>query len=333
MMYVGDEPWHGLGTKLNAPATAAQAIEAAHLDWEVVKRPLHVIGNGTTVPVKGKFAMLPADRLDRADCPVFGVVSGEYTPLQNREAFAFFDSIVGQDAAVYHTAGALGRGERVWILAKLPTSIRVIGDDIAEKYLLLSNGHDGESSVQIKFTPIRVVCQNTLTMAMGDGEMIRVAHRPDMPERLEYAKRLLGFVDERYERIEKAFQRMVQVRMNSQRVEAYFREVLPLPVRRKRPSVGRRQAERAEQRRRRVLESVRRKRALAQRFFEDGKGNTLPRVRGTLWAAYNGVTEMIDHNQTGLNAERRLNSIWFGEGFRVKARAYGIAVAAPAKWN
>ena len=173
MFYLSEVPWHGLGVKLDRPATAKEAIEAAQLDWPVIKLPLFAGSKHIVVP--DKFAVVRKTRnLVQKTDPVLGIVGKDYTPLQNCDAFRFFDPMVGQNAAIYHTAGALGQGERVWILAKLPGHIRVAKDDITEKYLLLSNSHDGKSSVQIKFTPVRVVCQNTLTIALNDGAAYRV---------------------------------------------------------------------------------------------------------------------------------------------------------------
>lgn len=101
MMYVDEEPWHGLGTKLNSPATSAQAIRAANLDWEVVKKPLIAYDGKVSHPVPDRFAVIRKDWLGQPR-PVFGVVGADYTPLQNRDAFEFFDSIVGEGAAIYH---------------------------------------------------------------------------------------------------------------------------------------------------------------------------------------------------------------------------------------
>jgi phage/plasmid-like protein (TIGR03299 family) len=233
------------------------------------------------------------------------------------EAFSFFDAIVGQKAAIYHTAGALGQGERVWILAKLPSDIRVVGDDIANKFLLLSNSHDGNSSVQIKFTPIRVVCQNTLTMALSQGPTIRVAHTRDLHERLKYAEKALGLIHNRFDQIEKSFKAMAQVKMDDARVGEYLNLVLPNP-RSPEDAQGRIRAEQD--------------RAVAEHYYRNGWGNRMKGVSETLWAAYNGVTEYIDHRQSKQTRDRRLNSIWFGDGYLIKARAFRIAEEKIKLW-
>ena len=313
MFYINEVPWHGLGTQLNEPATAKEAIEAAQLNWKVVKLPL--FAGSKRIPVIDRFAVVrkSGDQIQRTD-PVLGVVSNEYTPLQNHQAFEFFDPIVGQNAAIYHTAGALGNGERVWILAKLPGHIRVAGDDITEKYLLLSNSHDGKSSVTVKFTPVRVVCQNTLTLAL-DGSGHRVSHHSDIHEKLKQAREMLGLINEKYDDLEQTFQAMSRVKLDSNRLSEYLSAVYPDV---KEPD-------------KQLL--VQRDRDWSEYFFDSGKGNRLPGVSGSLWAGFNGVTEWIDHRKTRQNSNQRLSSTWFGESFRIKSRAYSVALDKINVWN
>ncbi len=226
MFYVNEVPWHGLGTRLDKPATAQEAIQAAGLDWRVKKLPL--FAGSKRIPVPDRFAVVrrTGDLIQRTD-PVLGVVSNEYTPLQNHEAFQFFDPIVGQNAAIYHTAGALGRGERVWILAKLPGLVRVVGDDVAEKYLLLANSHDGKSSVLVKFTPVRVVCQNTLTLALNEGPVVKLAHHADIHRKLAQAHEMLGIINQKFDGLEQSFRAMTGVKMNSGRLAEFLAMVYP----------------------------------------------------------------------------------------------------------
>ena len=331
MMYVDEVPWHRLGTRLKEPATAEQAIQAASLDWEVVKRPLFVVAGDGFAPIKEKVAIVQRGQGEQGDT-VFGVVSPSYTPLQNRDAFAFFDSIVGEGAAIYHTAGALGNGERVWILAKLPDSIHVAGKDDVDKYLLLSNSHDGRSSVQVKFTPIRVVCQNTLTMALEEGRTVRVKHHRNLEIGLEHAKDMLGIVRARYARIEEVFGAMARVSLPSPRLDEYLRLVFPDPAPLDEDEGGY-EAGPARLRRDRALEQAQLNRREADRLFVGGRGNDEQDIRGTLWAAYNGIAEMIDYRQEGMNPDRHLRSIWFGQGYHTKARAYQVAVEKAATWT
>jgi phage/plasmid-like protein (TIGR03299 family) len=314
MFYINEVPWHGLGTKLDKPATAQEAITAANLDWKVVKLPL--FAGSKHIPVPDRYAVVrrTGDLIQRTD-PMLGVVSNEYTPLQNHQAFQFFDPIVGQDAAIYHTAGALGNGERVWILAKLPGEIRVVGDDITEKYLLLSNSHDGKSSVTIKFTPVRVVCQNTLTLALNDGSAWRVSHHSDIHQKLKQAHEMLGLINDRFADMEQSFHAMSRVKLNSNRLAEYLAAVYPDSTEPDKQAL------------------VQRDRSWSEFFFDQGKGNRMAGVAGSLWAGFNGITEWIDHRKTRQNSNQRLNSAWFGESSRIKSRAFSIAMDKVAVWN
>ena len=204
MFYVGETPWHELATKLDRPATAHEAIKAAQLDYQVEKKPLRAIVYHTRhSPVDDHYATV---RMDTRE--VLGIVGNRYSPIQNRDAFSFFDSLVGSDEAIYHTAGALGKGERIWILAKLPSYIKVKGEDIVEKYLLLTNSHDGSSLVRAKLTPVRVVCSNTLTAALdGMEEEVRIRHTPNSTAKLEQAHKLLGLTNSLYDQLEIIFNR------------------------------------------------------------------------------------------------------------------------------
>jgi hypothetical protein len=166
MFYVDQEPWHGLGTKLKAPPTSTEAIKAAGLDWRVAKAPLYVAGGTRLHEVKDRFALI------------------RETPSPPRTV-SFLASILGEGAATYETAGALGKGERVWILARLSGDFNVAGGDVIRRYLLLSNSHDGTSSLQVKITPVRVVCNNTLTLALSQGGTLRVRHDRDVKTALE----------------------------------------------------------------------------------------------------------------------------------------------------
>jgi phage/plasmid-like protein (TIGR03299 family) len=318
MMYVGEVPWHGLGVELETPATAAQAIKYSGLDWEVTKVLLYRKVSRKYLEIPERFGTVRADQLARSDAEVLGIVGRGYTPLQNRDAFAWFDGIVGAGRAVYHTAGALGCGERVWILAKLPGEIRVVGEDITDKFLLLSNSHDGESSVQVKFTPIRVVCQNTLTMALSRGPTFRVSHTASLEQRMEQVKENLGIIGSTYETIQKQFQAMTKVQLDQARLQTYLISVFPDP-----------QDKKDERAQKRVAEA----RTTSAVLFESGRGNNLAGVKGTLWAGYNGVAEYIDFRATKQTRSERLNSIWFGSGYLTKARAFKAAVTKAIEWG
>ena len=309
MMYYGFAPWHKKGVELDHPATAQEAIVAAKLDWEVKLGKVTAHVDNRVIPIPNQFATV---RMDKR-VPL-GIVGRLYTPIQNIEAFNFFDAIVGEGKAIYHVAGSLGKGETVWILAKLPDDIRIMGtDDIINKYLLLANTHDGSMSLRMFFTPIRVVCQNTLSAAMStrkSGAGIALRHFPDIQGRVREAQKTLGIANELYKQLAEAFNLLARHDIDDKWLDDYLEAVMP------------KQKEEASARMQNIREGMK------DRF--DSSSNILPGIKGTAWAAYNSVTEYVDHfrpiPKVEVDPSRKLESIWMGSGAVIKERALGVAL-------
>ena len=302
MMYVGEAPWHGLGVKLPKLATSAEAIEAAGLNYPVDKKPMFTrIAGKKLVEVPDHFATVRRDTGD-----VLGVVGSRYTVLPNKEAFTFFDTLVGEREAIFETAGALGEGETIWLLAKLPGYIRIGRNDVVNKYLLLTNSHDGRSTVRTKLTPVRVVCNNTLSAALEGAEQeVRIRHTPSAVDKLQEAHKLLGLTNQLYQELELIFNRMALKRITERQLLDFVKTLVP----------DNEEASfntRTENIRSKILE-----------LNESGAGAEYS--RGSLWGAVNAVSEFTDHVQNSKDPMKRLNSVWFGSGQRLKLRSFDLA--------
>lgn len=305
MMYYGEKPWHNLGTALDKPATAHEALAAAQLDYEVQKFPLLSTTNGRAglISIPDKFCTMRTDSYQP-----LGIVGNDYEVVQNRDAFAFFDSLVGEGEAMYHTAGALGNGERIWILAKMPDFIKVNGADIVEKYVLLTTSHDGSAKIRAKLTPIRVVCENTLKAALGRGsDEVAIMHTPSVHSQLNEAHKLLGLTNELYKELDAVFHSMALRKITNDDLLAYVNKLLP-----DNPDAERNT--RKQKQRDSIVE-----------LHETGAGAEL--ARGTLWGAYNAVTEYVDHiaaYQKGI--DNRAEYVLFGSGETLKQQAFTNAM-------
>jgi phage/plasmid-like protein (TIGR03299 family) len=289
-------PWHNPGIELNHPKTARDAIKKAGLDYTVVKKPLEVetgLSQDTYVTV----------RTDTDE--VLGFVNSSYEPIQNIDAFTFFDALVAEDKAIYETAGVLGKGERIWILAKLPGCITVHGNDVVNKYLLLINSHDGSLHFRMKHTPIRVVCNNTLTSALQGAGEVQFNHTPDAVSDLEQAVKILELSDPLYEQLEVIFNGMAAKKISDEQLQEYVQAIIP-------DNEDALNDARTENIRNSVFQ-----------LHESGRGSDL--ARGTLWGAFNSITEYADHVMMDGDSATRLSSILFGRGEQLKLKAFNLA--------
>jgi phage/plasmid-like protein (TIGR03299 family) len=302
MFYISEIPWHGLGVQLENPATSAEAIQHAGLDFKVKLKPVKTVVNRKQVIIPNSFATVRTDT-----SAVLGVVGSRYEVIQNISAFAFFDALVGPEEAIYHTAGVLGKGERIWILAKLPDYIRVGKNDVINKFLLLTNSHDGSSLVRAKLTPIRVVCNNTLSAALAGSEQeVRIRHTANAVNRLEEGHKLLGLTNTLYSQLEAIFNRMNLKKVTDKQLMDYVKKLIP-----ENPDAV------FQTRNQNIREAI-------LELHETGEGAEMS--RGSIWGAYNAVTEYTDHVQHSRDAQKRLNSIWFGGGERLKHKAFDLAL-------
>ena len=220
MMFVGRErPWHGLGTMVEEAPDSREALIAAGLDWDVVQRPVFT-QDGVKVP--GYFA-----NVRQQDGSILGVVTSRYKVVQNRDAFAFTDALLG-DGVRYETAGSLMGGRKTWILAKLPTRYIIQGEQILP-YLVFSNTHDGSGAIKIAMTPIRVVCNNTLNLALDTADRSwSIHHTGDIAAKLKDARETLFMAEDYMNELGKGFEDLSRKRLTDAAVDEYIKELLPI---------------------------------------------------------------------------------------------------------
>ena len=211
--------WHRKGTILPGKFTAEEAIRYANMGYDVALAPLLAIIPEKTNPVPNSTLKLKVNenfatyRTDTND--IFGVVGSRYEIVQNTAAFSFFDSIVGEGKAIYETAGVLGNGETIFLTAKFPDNIILPGDDIVEKYLVFSMSHDGTKPVSALFTPTRVVCANTLAIALSNGQnKVVIKHTKSAYDKIKEAGKLMGLVTVVSKETTEILNAMVKVKNN-----------------------------------------------------------------------------------------------------------------------
>lgn len=319
---VQEKAWHNLGQIVTDYPTSGEAIKFAGLDYEVAKAPLFTSGTGIIenqhgteirdkeIEVPNYFANIRTD-----NNAVLGVVGKDYHIVQNRDAFAFFDAIVGGgEGILYETAGALGNGERIFITAKLPDYIRVgKGEDITEKYIFLTTSHDGSGSITAAFTPIRIVCQNTLNASLRSmSNVVRIKHTSGAKQRLENAHKVMGLANTLSDQLQDIFNNWTKVKVSDTEVKKLIQlalcpnaETLDLLKKGKEDEVSTVFKNTVED-------------AFAYAMMSDTQ--QMDTTKGTLFGAYNAVTGYYQNVRNYKNDEAKLLSIVMGGTAQMKSQ-------------
>ena len=219
MFYTREKPWHGLGTMVMEAPTSADALSLAGLDWNVIQKSV-VTEDG--IPIPGFKA-----NLRDTDKKVLGIVTDRYKVIQNIDAFSFTDELLGE-GVTYETAGSLQEGRRTWLLAKLPQRYIISGDEITP-YLVFMNSHDGTGAIKAAMTPIRVVCQNTLNLALSTAKRYwSTNHTGDIRGKMEDARYTLLYADQYMAELGKAIDSLTRVKLTDRQVYEYIDALFPL---------------------------------------------------------------------------------------------------------
>lgn len=301
MAYAGEVPWHGLGTKVPADLTPRQMMQQAGVDWRVNLVPTYADVNGTKVSTGQKALVRETDNR------VLTNVGGNWNPVQNEEAFDFFTEYCLAGDMEMHTAGSLADGKIVWALAKVNESFDVLGEDRVDSYLLFSNPHQYGKSLNVRFTPIRVVCNNTLTLSLSQKAKNEVAlnHRRAFDPQM--VKDQLGIAHEKFTMYKEMARFLSKKRAKNSDLIQYFNNVFPI--------AGNKQV--AE------YQDLSRTAKQAYDVLEVQPGAEM--AMGTWWNAVNAVTYLTDH-ELGRSADTRMQSAWFGANQAKKVQAMNLAV-------
>lgn len=306
MAYAGAVPWHGLGVSVPADLTPEQMLQAAGLNWEVQKFPTFAIlddNDPDSVIETGQSALV---RL--SDKKMLDVVSDDWNPVQNAEAFEFFNEFVMAGDMEMHTAGSLRDGQIVWGLAKIKQSFELFKGDQIDSYLLFSNFHKYGFSTDVRFTPIRVVCNNTLTLSLNSKveRMVKISHRKQFDA--SQVKDMLGIATDKLEKYKDMAQFLGSKMAKNESVVEYFERIFPLnKVTEEEKSEGKR-SKNAD---------------LALGILHTQPGSEY--AEGSWWQAFNAVTFMTDH-LVGRSPDTRLQSAWYGYNKGLKTKALELAV-------
>lgn len=300
MFSVKTVPWHGLGTIIQDAPSIQEGIKLAGLDWSAEVEPLQC-ADGTVVTHRA---------IRRStDKRVLGIVGPDYTPLQNAEAFDWFQPFIDNKLASLTTAGSLRNGERVWVLAEInfePSQI-LPGDEV-RKFILLSNGHDGKLAARIAFSPIRVVCANTLRMAHNSeaSRMIRVRHNKGIKVNIDKLRDIMNLANQEFEATAEQYRFLAKSQFRKDDVIKYVKKLFDI-----------KDTDTLSTKTTNILKDVFDK-------IYNGLGTDIAGVRGTWWGAYNGFTEYLNYTN-GRNSDNRMNSLWFGENDKLNAKALELA--------
>jgi len=310
MFSVRQVPWHKKGKILNNPPTSKEAIIQAGLDWTVNKKDLY-FKNGEGFDL-GEFNKIDkrSALVRSTDNSVLSVVSNRYNPLQNIEAFEWFDTFVESGLATYETAGSLQNGKKIWILAKLKDDFEVIKGDPARKYIFLANGHDGITGIMIQPTSVRVVCNNTWQRSISTGLVNTIWHNSKSSKNMDEVKNLLGLAEEQFIEQKEFLLKMSKFPISDVIVNAYLEKVLPTPDEKKSETAW-------------ENNKIWKNRIVA--LSETGLGTDIPGVKGNLYGLYNAAVEFAEYDM-GRTVKDTGNFQLFGLGAQFKSRAWNSAL-------
>ena len=292
MFSVREKPWHGLGVIVEKAPTMNEALQLSGLDWEVKKRKVFTTLGDKRIVVPNTFATVRT-----TDGAVLGAVGNKYQVVQNTEAFQFVDQMKIDGDVEFETAGSLNGGSTVFITAKMG-QFKLLGDEV-DKYLVFSNSHNGSSRVRMVVTPIRVVCNNTLNMALRNHDRAWSAiHTGSINDKVADAVAGLGFANEYYAELQKAAEEMYKIKFSKKEFDELLDKLYPL-------------TDECSARKRNTLEYNRE--TLVQAYNADDLND----VRGTAWGVINAVSDYTTHVPSRgkeLNQETVMYSVINGIG-------------------